>query len=222
MSYEIAEDPEFDYLEYLRDDTKLSIIFSLDIYRSLNLRQIATILGISEPATHRHVSHLLDKGIIQLDPSMAGKRGKYYYLHPKIKPKIQEQEKSFVNKLKTVDVDFFKIQALVVRSLSMVTQRFADYLARYSEENAEQIIHKYEEAKQTGGHISKYVSFYSEYIKVANKEEEDELAEVFAAVVNKIEEINERNSNLTTEEAFELIYFSHLIVPLKRIDPRMS
>ena len=83
-SEEKLKDYEFDFLEMMQQETKMSIILILKTYQSLNLRQISTVLGISEPSTHAHIVQLYERSFIELDPDMASKRGKYYRLDPKI------------------------------------------------------------------------------------------------------------------------------------------
>ncbi|MHA2504531.1 MAG: winged helix-turn-helix transcriptional regulator [Candidatus Kariarchaeaceae archaeon] len=215
--------PQINFIELLSNETLMSVIFILQTYESLNLRQISTVMGISEPSTHAHIKKLLDRKIIELDSSKAGQRGKYYRLHPLVESIIDRGEADFeVDREKIIDATYYTMMGQVLRTVSIMTQRFGSYLGKYLENNAQTLANDYQKQLQDDTEIkpSAIASGNLSMVQVRTEEEFNEIKKAYTDFVAKVEEINSRNHNLQYEDMYESVMISGIIIPLLKIDPR--
>ena len=85
----------------------MGIMMALHIYRTLNLKKIATLIGKLETTTLNQVNKLRDEEFIEIDSKARG-RGKYYKLTDLTKKllKIRDpEEKSEIEKIKNYSMD---------------------------------------------------------------------------------------------------------------------
>ncbi len=208
------------FLELLKQETKMSIILILRTYGSLNLKQIAKVMGISPPSCLPHLKKLIEEGYIELDQQMADKRGKYYRITDKLDIILKNGEKQFEQGLKNKDSSFFTTIGAILRTVAIITQRFGLYAAHYIEENAKVLAEKLQDEKSSSKMPKMFLSGNLTFVNAASEKELMEIQEAFTAFTSKINELGKKNSDLDTNEIFQRIMISNLVMPLLSFDPR--
>lgn len=83
--------PLFEFQKIFDDEIKLSMVIVLNLYNSLNLKQLSIILEKPEATLFRRIKPLLTAGIIQLNVEKSSQNGgKFYELTPSIRPLLQD------------------------------------------------------------------------------------------------------------------------------------
>jgi len=211
---------EIDLFELMENQNRMSIILLLQIYDSMNLRQIATVLGISEPSTHAHLKELLERELIELDPSKAGKRGKYYRLQDSGRDDLQQAEDRMEQTYNQSNRDdqAYRKMAKGLRMIAMLSQTFGNYAAEYMEDKAVELADLYNQ-KGPDQHKSILTGQLS-FTKVRDEQQLDQIFTAMKDFFKIIEEINTENADLDEGEIHEVIMVSNLLIPMRRLDPR--
>ena len=145
------ENRQTEILKVLSSDTKLGILFSIQFYDALNLKQISKIVGMKEPSAFEHIKGrgdekgLLEIGLIEEDKSQKG-RGKYYRLteladdlFKSINASIKDRQMintknndiaelinfNDINNIKTI-TKFFSSIAIIVKNIAIYTANFVE------------------------------------------------------------------------------------------------
>ena len=206
--------------DLLKNETRLSILLILSAYKTLNLRQLSKVLGMTEPSAHVHIKELLKLEQIELDQNMAGKRGKYYQLTQNMKKLFfedEEDEDLFLG-IKFGSEEYYKVVGEAIQSVAIISQRFGIFAGKYLMDNASILSERYnnmkeeEKAQNLSGNFS--------FITIASEEEYLELIEAQKTYMEKLTEISSRNVKLKEDEIHENIMVTNLAIPLKRLDPR--
>lgn len=220
-----ADLPDLSINGMLENEMKTSIMLILGTYRSLNLRQISKVLGITEPSTHVHIKEMLEDGYIELDGSMAGKRGKYYKLTKEVQEYLENDEESlsFDENTDFSIPEIYKTAAKAVHMVSLLSMRFGTYSARYLLEHMEEQMQRNPKLNERGEEhisISNVISGQLSFIPLANEGEFDEIKQAFKVFADKIDEISKRNISLKGDAVKERVMITSLAIPLLKVDPR--
>lgn len=221
--------------EVLTSETKLGILFSLQFFESLNLKQIAEIVGIKEPSAFEHIKGrgkkidergLLDLGLIEEDWSQKS-RGKYYKLtklamefflsidagikNKGISNESGNEVSEFFNLEKKKNL---KIITRFFRNIAVLAKNFAIYTANIIDEKISESGRKIE--KNLEDEI--YINF--SYLNIKTNEQKKKLNDIFAQFGKAIHELAEESKESTEtilEEKFFVYTFS---TSINFIDPR--
>lgn len=202
------------------NDTRLAILLILLIYESLNLRQIAKVLGMTEPSAHVHVKELLKQKMIELDPQMVDKRGKYYKVTATFRKIIENDEMTkVISSLEKGTEEYYRIISRTFRTVALLSQRMGLYASDFMAEKASALNKEIEEKPEEDAFsITGNLSF----INISNNQDYEDIKKAYNEFQEKLDKIGERNIDIPQNELFENIMFTSMIIPMKRMDPRKS
>ena len=219
-------------IKVLSSETKLGILFSLQFYDSLNLKQIADVVGIKMPSAFEHVKGrrnekgLLEMDLIEEDGTQIG-RGKYYKLTElaleflrSIKAGIKGEPDDISNNneiaelINIEDQNNLEIITKFLRNISIVAKNFATYTANFVEQKIS-IDDKYiqDELKN-----QIYINF--SYLNIKTSEHKKRLNDIFIQYGKAIHEISEESKKLKDFEIDEKYFIYTFSTSLNLIDPR--
>jgi len=221
--------------EILSSETKLGILFSLQFFNSLNLKQIAEIAGMKEPSAFEHIKGrgkkssekgLLELGLIEEDTSQKG-RGKYYKLtelaneffrniHAGIKGKenIEEDNNEIAGYFNLNEEENLKIMSEFFRNISIIAKNFATYTANIVEDQ----ISKSDVSIKEKIEDQIYINF--SYLNIKTIKQKKTLNDIFTQFGEAIHKISEESKELVETEINEKYFVYTFSTSLNFIDPR--
>ena len=213
-----------DIMELFSNEVRLSILLILGNYGSLNLRQMAKMLDMTEPSAHVHIKELLSEGYIELDNELAGKRGKYYKVVPEIEEFLESDddhdEQTFETDDEITDPKQYELRGMAIQTVGLLSKRFTTYVGKYLVEHANELFERRQAKIATGDSDLKTLSGNLSFISVKNQEESQRVFDLINKFQKEIEEISRNNLNLSAKDAYEQIMVTSMAIPLLRFDPR--
>jgi len=222
-------------LEVLSSETKLGILFSLQFYNSLNLKQIAEIAGIREPSAFEHIKGrgkrsnelgLLELGLIEVDTTQKG-RGKYYRLtelaneffrsiNASIKGRLDGSsiDNELADLFNFADINNIEIISNFFRNITIIAKNFAIYTADF----VKQQISKNDKHIKEKLENQIYINF--SYLDIKTNEHKKRLTDIFDQYGKAIHEISEESKEITKTEIDEKFFIYTFSTSLNLIDPR--
>jgi len=111
----VKKEQEGYYKELYKNEQEFSVLTTIEWYGALNVKQVALLIGKSEPTAHRQIQNLVKKGLLIVDTTKtASKRGKFFTISPEIQEISEttkhslggwgkEVEEEFTTQLKILD-----------------------------------------------------------------------------------------------------------------------
>jgi len=168
-----------DITELFEDETKINILFILELFGPQNLEIVSELLNKAKSTIYGHISKMLELGQIQLDSTTTTqKRGKFYTLTPKVRKLLESTEEIAVNQNSINELGIpkdilIKRIANMQRSIGFQASLMLNLSAQYLERNIE----LFEDVKR---HKEKLLGFYASIYElgVDSSEEYEELLEI--------------------------------------------
>ena len=117
-------------LKLLDDETKISTLFGLYLFETLNLKNIARILNKNESTTLRHLKSLINEKLIEIDQKKSAQSwGKFYRLRDEFKMNL---ENMFTDvPIKWDVVESYDKLASAVKAISSLINAVGKFTASY-------------------------------------------------------------------------------------------
>lgn len=216
----------------LSSEAKLGILFSLQFYDSLNLKQIADIAGMKEPSAFEHIKGrrnekgLLEMNLIEEDNSQEG-RGKYYKLTDAAKEVLRSinagikgdiDENTINNEIAELinykDERNLQIIAEFFGNIAITAKNFASYTANFVKKQINQ------SDNEIQGKLENNIYINFSHLHIKTIEQKRKLIDICSQLGKVIHEISEESKNKTEGEIDEKYFFYTFLTSLTLIDPR--
>jgi hypothetical protein len=204
-------------LKLLEDEVKISTIFGLYLFDTLNLKHISRIIHKGESTTLRHLKTLIGQKVIEIDMEKSAQSwGKYYRLTSTFKLKLELMFSD--SPIEWDKKDSYDKLASGVRAFSSLIHAVGKFTASYLDEKKSR---KFMDADEEGEDYT--MSRFSMSISlpsINSKSDAEELRGIIREFTEKIDDFDRKNKIQSSENQILYLFTAPLdeIHPLKRND----